>query len=287
MGSVVWLAALAACGPIATAPRLPELEEPAKPVEDKVFLERTAMLRATLDRSSIALDTEPTINTCDIPGEKPNCMRCDLATGMDDIDPDLLDRVAIAIAGYPESVLAAAEIKSLALCRRIRYEGKEDGPGGVAQIDKQRLLVSVESFMSEDRDSWAIEQIVHHEIYHLIDHAQLGEAMRADPEWATLKPPGFEYRDPATATSRATGFVNVYATTDEAEDRASTYEYVVARSADLCEVAKTDPIVEAKVEVVWHRIAALGGGAFLKKHAPCVRWVKEPKPMAKKKSRRR
>ena len=264
-----------ACGPAVRTPALPEL---AKPVEDATFLERTAMLRATLARNSIELDTEPVIETCSYPDEKRNCMRCDLATGMDGVDPDLLDRVAIAIAGYPDKVLAAAEVKRLALCRRIRYINSDDGPGGVAQLEHQRLMVSVESFMTEDSRSWAIEQIVHHEIFHLFDYAQLSNTlMHADPDWGELKPPGFEYRDPAVRETRPNGFVNIYATTDEAEDRASTYEYLMTRSDELCDLAKSDPIVEAKVSVVWRRVAKVSGEAFLEKHAPCVDWTKPSK----------
>jgi hypothetical protein len=282
---IVGVVVVGACGPVARAPALPEL---AKPVEDATFLERTAMLRATLVRNAIELDTDPMIDTCLIPDEKPNCMRCDLATGMDGIDPDLIDRVAIAIASYPETLLAAAEIKSLALCRRIRYlASSEDGPGGVAQTDKQRLMVSVESFMTEDAREWAIEQIVHHEIFHLFDSVQLGNTlMRSDPDWGELKPPGFEYRDPAVGTSRPNGFVNIYATTDEGEDRASTYEYLITRADELCGLAKTDPILEAKVEVVWRRVAAAGGEPFLRKHAPCVSWVKAPKAESRRKRRK-
>jgi hypothetical protein len=279
-----------ACGPVARAPTLPELEKSAeKSLENTTFLDRTAMLRATLARNSIELDGGPMIETCDRPDEKPNCMRCEVATGMDGIDPDLLDRIAIAIAGYPEPLLYAAAIRSLALCRRIRYlSNSESGPGGVAQLGDQRLLVSVESFMTEEERSWAIEQIVHHEVFHLFDHAQLGTTlMHYDPAWAELKPPGFQYRDPAVATTRPSGFVNVYATTDVAEDRASTYEYLMTKSDELCELAKTDPILEAKVTIVWQRVAEAGGEAFLKKHARCVDWVKAAKKPAPKKRKRR
>ena len=269
-----------ACGSAGRAPELPEL---AKPVEDATFLERTAMLRATLARNAIELDTEPVIETCSYPDEKRNCMRCDLATGMDGVDPEMLDRVAIAVAGYPEAVLAAAEVKRLALCRRIRYINSDDGPGGVAQLEHHRLMVSVESFMTEDARSWAIEQIVHHEIFHLFDYAKLSNSlMHSDPDWGELKPPGFEYTDPAVMTVRPNGFVNVYATTDEAEDRASTYEYLMTRADELCELATADPILEAKVTVVWRRVAEVRGGeAFLRKHAACVDWV-NPKKKAKR-----
>ena len=239
-----------------------------------MFLERTAMLRATLARSSIDLDAGPTIDTCR-PGEWKHCMRCDVATGMDGLDPDLLDRVAIAIATYPTALLEAAEVKHVALCRRIRDEGKDDGPVGLAQLRERRLMISVEDYLTDQHSSTVIEAIVHHELFHLFDHAHIGEA-HLDPEWSELTPPGFEYRDPADLGPRQAGFVNAYATTSAMEDRASTFEYLMSRREELCQIAAADPIVDAKLDIVWNRIEAAAPG-FLDPRARCVGWV-EPTP---------
>ena len=46
-----------------------------------------------------------------------------------------------------------------------------------------------------------------------------------------------------------------------------------ARDVEYCEIAHSDPIVQAKVALVWLRVAAITGDAFLRKHAPCVDWV--------------
>jgi hypothetical protein len=270
----IGLAALAVaigCGAPVQVPALPEM---APPFQDPVFLERTAMLHATLERNSIKLDPPPVIDTCDDASEDLRCSRCEVATGMDGIDPDLLDRVAIAISAYPAVLLTAMAIEHIALCKQIRYLGKETGPGGQADLDTHRLLISVEYFTADAAPrSITVEEIVHHELFHLLDHAQLGDNFMGDPEWATLKPPGFEYRDPAVMTTRQPGFVNAYATTDEAEDRASVYQFLMARPDTLCEIAQADPIVQAKVAMIWLRVAAITGDAFLRKHAPCVDWV--------------
>ena len=268
---VVAIAVTIGCGAPVQMPALPEL---APPFQDPVFLERTAMLHATLERNSIKLDPPPLVGTCKDGNEDRHCARCEVATSMDGLDPDLLDRVAIAISAYPAPLLTVMGIEHIALCKRIRYVGKDEGPGGLADIGAHRLLISVEYFAEEAAPrSFIVEQIVHHELFHLLDHAQLGDQFMGDPEWATLKPPGFEYRDPAATTTRQPGFVNAYATTDEAEDRASVYEYLMARPDALCEIAATDPIVQAKVAMIWLRVAAITGDAFLRKHAPCVDWV--------------
>jgi hypothetical protein len=237
------------------------------------------MLRATLARNAIALDAGGTIGTCERPDESPSCVRCEVATGMDGIDPDLVDRVAIAIAMYPPKFFAAAKIEHFALCRQLRLERADatadDHPHGLADPNTRRLMVSVEAFVDRDPGTYSIEQIVHHELFHLFD-----EARDEDTEWRGLKPPGFEYRDPARLTSdRPPGFVSNYATTNEREDRACVYEYLMSHADRLCEYANTDPILAAKTTLVWRRVAAVTTDAFMRRQAGCVDWVEiGPKP---------
>lgn len=278
------VAALAiGCGPRSVPQRLPELAGPGAPVESPAsvaFRGRTALLRATLARSKIALDaTAGAIDTCETPTPSAECIRCDVATDLDGVDPDLIDRVAIAIALYPPKVLDASAIEHVALCRRLRYgdpSSNADSPQGVADPQHRRLMISVEAFVGKDPDAYSIEQIVHHELFHLFDAKPLGD----DAEWIELKPPGVEYLDPAPRSStRPAGFVNQYATTNEREDRASVYEYLMSHADRLCEYAKTDSIVAAKTTLVWRRMAAVGGDAFLRRQAPCIDWVEiGPRP---------
>ena len=100
------------CGVPSHGPVSPEQTIP----EDPTFRERTAMLRATLARNGIQLDHESTIMTCESADAERKCTRCDVATGMDGIDPELVDRVALAIASYPDVLLRAARIERFALC---------------------------------------------------------------------------------------------------------------------------------------------------------------------------
>jgi len=246
--------------------------------EDPTFRERTAMLHATLARNGIQLDDEPTIMTCESADAERKCTRCDVATGMDGIDPELVDRVALAIASYPDVLLRAARIERFALCRELRYVGEDDGPVGLAELSKRRIMISVGYF--NRGDGRGVEQVVHHEFFHLFDFATLGGAM-ADREWAALKPRGFEYRDPATG-SPPKGFVNAYATTNEIEDRASVYEYMMS-APELCTLAARDPVVAAKVKRLGQRLEAVAGKAFVKKHARCAGGPKPAKKQPVKK----
>ena len=249
------------CGPLPHAGS----PEPVIP-EDPAFRERTATLRATLARNGIQLDDEATIMTCESVDADRKCARCDVATGMDGIDPDLVDRVALAIASYPDVLLRAARIERFALCRELRYIGEDDGPVGLAELANRRIMISVGYL---DRGGGrGVEQVVHHEFFHLFDFATLGAAM-ADRQWSALKPRGFEYRDPVTAGRPPNGFVNAYATTDEMEDRASVYEYMMS-VPDLCTLAARDRVVAKKVKIIGRRIAAVAGKAFVKKHTRCT-----------------
>lgn len=252
------------------------------------FSARTARLRATLARNHIAIDTGPVIDTCTGADLHGKCVRCDVASAADTagIDPDMIDAVSIAFAVYPDSALAGMHLEHVALCSKIRFSDQpDDGPAGIAVLGGARILVSIEPFHGDlAYETFTIEQVVHHELFHMLDEAARPEA-RADREWAALNPSGFAYRDPADRNARPTGFVNGYATTNDDEDRASTFEYLMGQPAKLCELAKHDKILAAKTRVVWKRAAKVVGEPLLRRAAPCVDWI-QTKPTTRTKTRR-
>ena len=279
-GVVLVLAVGLGCGsrvvPPATLPAL---------TDGDTYTRLISGLRATLARSKVEIDTQPVIESCSGHGK---CVRCDVAGRADtaEIDPEMIDGVAIAFARYPTTMLAAAQLEHVALCRKIRFaDDDSDGTAGVAILEDHRLLVSIEHFVGKPHNIYAyftIEEVVHHELFHLFDYATQAASFRTDHAWEALDPAGFEYRDPAVrSVERPAGFVNSYATTDEAEDRASVFEYLMGQPARLCEIAHDDPIVAAKTAVVWKRVAKVTGDALLHRHAPCVDWIdrKRTKPV--------
>jgi hypothetical protein len=243
---------LVACGQ--PAQRV-EVAEPVDVIARDDYASRISGLRATLARSGIELDTAPTIETCHGSDVKGRCVRCELATRerTSGLDPDLLDAVAIAFARYPQGTLAHADIRHVALCRKIRYsDNPDDGPAGLAILGDRRILVSVEHFIGDHSyDSFTIEQIVHHEVFHMFD-----SHLAHDKEWSAVNPPGFAYKDPAGA-ERPKGFVDAYATTSDAEDRASTFEYMMGQPDKLCELAAHDPVLAKKIEIVAKRTSGI------------------------------
>ncbi len=237
------------------SPARPELVEPAELLE---------ALRATLERDHIVLDAGPVVSACARGyGVDEWCVRCEIATRRDPagLDPDMIDAVAIAFARYPMDVLAAVHLEHVSLCRTIRYDHEHGAsPAGLAIAEDRRLMLSLETY----RGDFTLEQIVHHELFHLFDHAMLGAQAYDDHEWHALNPPAFAYADPATETAaRPAGFVNRYATTNEREDRASVFEYVMGQPEALCEIMAIDPIVRAKVTTIRARVGRIMGAARL------------------------
>jgi hypothetical protein len=242
---------------------------------------RVVSLRTTLGRAAIRLEMSGAIDeirssTCtdeDARRNQTGCARCELAGESDELDEATLDAVAIAFDRYPASFLVASHIENVALCKHIEYEDivREFGTAGTVDYKQRRLTISVEPFIGRVYDAsstFTAEDIVHHELFHLIEFEHMRGEMD-DPEWRLHNPIGFEYRDVAPGAERPKGFVNAYAATNEIEDRASTFQYMMARPDELCAIARTDGGVRAKAKLIWSRVGALDGDGFLRRRALC------------------
>ena len=295
-----WIASFALLGCAPTMP--PPPPAPTNLIDDSVFGTKVAGLRATLARHGVQIDTvPPVIDTCAGDGfgesDRPGCVRCEVATRANTagVDPDLIDGVSIAFGAYPPVLIKTAQLEHVALCRTIRIVGEDDihPPAGVANVEQHRLLISIEQFAegAATYKDFSIQQVVHHEVFHLFDAATAPDVFRGtDSAWHAMNPRGFEYHDPAIRReSRPPGFVNTYATTNEQEDRASTFEFLLGQPAVLCEIAHRDPAVAAKATTVWKRVAKVTGEKLLRAHAPCVDWIdirKKPGAPVKKRPKR-
>jgi hypothetical protein len=258
----------------------PPLDEPT------TFDRRILALRSTLGRAGIGLTSrgkQETLSssTCQLPEAVRNevgCARCDLISESDPLDDAVLEAIKTAFDRYPTEVLVATGMQNVALCKHIEYEQKRNHvTAGTADIYGHAMLLSVGEFENELYDAsgaFTIEDIVHHELYHLLEYERMRDVYMNDPEWRLHNPLGFEYRlRLSEQTARPAGFVNVYAATNEVEDRASVFQYLMTRPDELCEMAKTDSVVRTKAAVVWRRVAALESDRFLRDRATCVDWV--------------
>ena len=249
---------------------------------------RMTELRTTLGRASIRLDTrgsEPVLRTsaCSTAStvEPGGCARCVLTTGadFDGVDPAVIEAITIAFARYPTSLLIRTGIEHVTLCEHIVFDDKEHArAAGMADLEAHRLLINLHSFLErsyDPLDSFTMEDIVHHELFHLLDWELAPDGFVDDPEWGAVNPTGFRYGPNKATDPVLPGFVNSYAATNAVEDRATVFQYLMARPSELCTMARSDRILAEKTQLVWRRIERSTGIEFLRERATCVTWIND------------
>ena len=98
---------------------------------------------------------------------------------------------------------------------------------------------------------YSFTESLHHELYHYVEKYMYTRGANYTT-WNTLNPSGFSYGNVNDSLSYTTGnnayasFVNSYAQTDEYEDRASTFEYMMATSEASCLITGTTIWKKAK-----------------------------------------
>jgi hypothetical protein len=125
------------------------------------------------------------------------------------------------------------------------------------------------------------EETIHHEVFHMLDWEINARDYSDDAEWQVLNPHGFTYGTRKESDIQP-GFVNTYATTNVYEDRASVFQYLMARPDELCWMAEKDPILAEKTRLLWLRVAAHTDVAFLRQRATCAAWVDEVRDLRRR-----
>jgi hypothetical protein len=281
--ALVVVVVLAGC---TASPRLVP-REPSFPVV-ATYTSTMVGVRSTLGRALIGVETQGidrelrTAPCDDRDALRSSCAHCELAAATDAIALPTFDAIKTAIDRYPTSVLEASKIQHVALCRTL-YEEPHSMLAGTVDLANHRMFVNLESFIGKKPDpdrSPTVDDIVHHELYHLLEWAVLHDIMIDDVAWRAQNPAGFAYRKPAEGDTRPFGFVNVYASTNDHEDRASVFELLMSRPDQLCAMAQDDPIVRAKTSLLWGRLAIAVGDGFLRQRASCATWIEPAKPPA-------
>lgn len=213
----------------------------------------------------------------------PRCYQCTLAVFDPEPEPGAaahpleasLRTLATTLLAYPHSFLRAARIEKIALCRKLVDAAGDPASApapehiaGLAEGAARRLMVNL-----DHHDLAHADATLHHEIFHLFDQATApGGDHQRDPAWERINPRGFRYGDPASASIEA-GFVNDYARTSAAEDKASVFEYVMGSPDELCARGADDPRLLDKARLLLDRVdAALspGLGEFARRKAACL-----------------
>ncbi len=156
---------------------------------------------------------------------------------------------------YPPELVAESGLRRIIFCEDLTSQGHIWG--GLASGGKGDYL-----YINVGTSRWSkmyIRNTIHHEFFHVIDRRMhINAGIRygfKDPQWAALNPEGFKYdlklqivpngiqNDP-----KLKGFLNKYAQSDVAEDKAEVYSYMITEGQIIDDRIKTDPVLKAKTE---------------------------------------
>lgn len=167
---------------------------------------------------------------------------------------DALDaavRIQREFNAYPSALFKRAGCEKIVLCTKLAYAGQlraaiPDWEHNTLYIDTQRGAKS----------PGYPEHVLHHEFFHLIDHADDGDVYK-DDTWSALNPTGFRYgtggvnaqttRSTGALTDSIPGFLTHYATTGVEEDKAELFAFSITHKAYIRARVTTDPILNMKL----------------------------------------
>lgn len=138
----------------------------------------------------------------------------------------------LALALYPKGFFQEIKSKGLPLTFYLVKCYSTDNVTGVTDSSNKNIVISI----ATDYD---FIDTFHHEIYHYIEKSMIASGATFT-SWGTLNPVGFKYGviDSSYSYARTFSsdafFVNSYAMTDQYEDRASTFEYMMKSSKASC-----------------------------------------------------
>lgn len=174
---------------------------------------------------------------------------CELSPFDDSLDAAV--RIQREFKSYPSTLFQQAGCTRIVLCTKLAYAGQlraaiPDWEHNTLYIDTQRGATS----------PGYPEHVLHHEFFHLIDHADDGDVY-SDATWAALNPTTFRYgnggvnaqttRNTGVLTDNIPGFLTHYATTGVEEDKAELFAFSITHTDYITARLKTDTVLAAKV----------------------------------------
>jgi len=164
---------------------------------------------------------------------------------------DAAVRIQREFKSYPSTLFQQAGCARIVLCTKLAYAGQlraaiPDWEHNTLYIDTQRGAKS----------PGYPEHVLHHEFFHLIDHADDGDVYN-DTTWTALNPISFRYgnggvnaqttRNTGALTESIPGFLTHYATTGVEEDKAELFAFSITHKDYIAARIKTDTVLAAKV----------------------------------------
>lgn len=148
------------------------------------------------------------------------------------VSQNALITLNMALSLYPKGFFQEIKSKGYPLTFYLVKRYSTDNVTGVTDSSNKNVVISI----ATDYD---FIDTFHHEVYHYIERYILNSG-GTFTSWSSLNPAGFKYGviDSAYSYSREFSqdafFVNSYAMTDQYEDRASTFEYMMKTNKASC-----------------------------------------------------
>ncbi len=164
------------------------------------------------------------------------------------------------LAKYPGDFIPSLGLRRIVLCRNLRDEKVR--MGGTIDSRHRVLVLDVGQGLnragSPDPEALA-RRTIHHEMGHLVDALVEGRADR-DREWERLNPKGFQYgaggesflEDAGASMSAPVrlGFLNPYAMSGIAEDKAEVFASMMVCYPGMARRAEGDEILRGKMALI-------------------------------------
>lgn len=157
---------------------------------------------------------------------------------------EVLSRLNYNLSLYPNGFFNETKQGNYSLTIYLLKRYSQDNVTGITDSTTKNIVISLAT-------DYSFVESLHHELYHYIEKYMYYKGANYTT-WNTLNPENFRYGAASTSLSYANtnnpnaSFVNTYAQTDEYEDRASTFEYLMAQSEAGCLVTGTTIWKKAK-----------------------------------------
>lgn len=165
----------------------------------------------------------------------------------------LLSELNYNLSLYPPDFLNETRQGGYTLTIYLIKRYSQDNVTGITDSTTKNVVISLAT-------DYSYIESMHHELYHYIEKYMYQRGANYTT-WNSLNPPGFNYGSENTSLSYANTknanafFVNTYAQTDQFEDRASTFEYMMSQNEENC--LQTGTIIWKKAKYICEQIDAV------------------------------
>ena len=157
---------------------------------------------------------------------------------------ELLNSLNYNLSLYPSGFFQETKQGDYSLTIYLLKRYSQENVTGITDSTTKNVVISLAT-------DYSFAESLHHELYHYIEKYMFYRGANYTT-WNSLNPVGFNYGKTNTAISYVNtqdpyaSFVNIYDQTDEYEDRASTFEYMMSTSEASCLVTGTTIWKKAK-----------------------------------------